>query len=72
MIRSNPINRFRTNSALMVVLKRSEWVPSAGRPHEVLLLPGAGHQALSEEIAEKPLWHQVRFLQRHLGVDPQP
>jgi hypothetical protein len=38
----------------------------------VLLLPGVGHLALSEEIAEKLLWHQVRFLQRHLGVDRRP
>jgi hypothetical protein len=37
-----------------------------------VLLPGVGHLALSEEIAEKLLWHQVRFLQRHLGVDRRP
>jgi dipeptidyl-peptidase 4 len=42
---------------------------AAGRPHEVLLLPGVGHQALTEEIGEPLLRHQVRFLQRHLGVD---
>jgi hypothetical protein len=23
-------------------------------------------------LAEKLLWHQVRFLQRHLGVERQP
>jgi dipeptidyl-peptidase 4 len=57
-----PAHTLRLSSALL----------AAGRPHEVLLLPGAGHQALSEEIAEKLLWHQVRFLQRHLGVDRQP
>ena len=39
---------------------------------EVLLLPGVGHQALSGEIAERLLWHQVRYLQRHLGEDRQP
>ena len=57
-----PAHTLRLSSALL----------AAGRPHEVLLLPGAGHQAPSEEIAEKLLWHQVRFLQRHLGVDRQP
>jgi dipeptidyl-peptidase-4 len=57
-----PAHMLRLSSALL----------AAGRRHEVLLLPGAGHQALSEEIAEKLLWHQVRFLQRHLGVDRRP
>jgi dipeptidyl-peptidase-4 len=54
-----PAHTLRLSSALL----------AAGRPHEVLLLPGAGHQAPSEAIAENLLWHQVRFLQRHLGVD---
>lgn len=44
------------------------WPP--GRPHKVLLLPGIGHQAMGVAITEKLLWYQVRFLQRHLGVDP--
>jgi dipeptidyl-peptidase-4 len=57
-----PAHTLRLSSALL----------AAGRPHEVLLLPGAGHQAPNEEIAEKLLWHQVRFMQRHLGVDRQP
>ena len=57
-----PAHTLRLSSALL----------AAGRPHEVLLLPGVGHQALSGEIAEKLLWHQVRFLQRHLGADRQP
>jgi dipeptidyl-peptidase-4 len=39
---------------------------AAGRPHEVLLLPGAGHQDITENL----LLHQVRFLQRHLGASP--
>ena len=44
---------------------------AAGRPHEVLLLPGAGHEALTiGQIGEQVLWHQVRFLQRHLGAAP--
>jgi len=48
-----PVNTLRLSAALQ----------AAGRPHEVLLLPGAGHQT----IAERLLWHQVRFLRRHLG-----
>jgi len=55
-----PVHTLRLSSALL----------AAGRPHEVLLLPGAGHQALSEEIGEQVLWHQVRFLQRHLRATP--
>jgi dipeptidyl-peptidase-4 len=56
-----PANTLRLSSALL----------AAGRPHEVLLLPGVGHQAMGAAITENLLWHQVRFLQRHLGVDPQ-
>jgi dipeptidyl-peptidase 4 len=47
-------------------LRLSQALLAAGRPHEVLLLAGAGHQAMTENL----LWHQVRFLQRHLGVPP--
>ncbi|MGE5136191.1 MAG: prolyl oligopeptidase family serine peptidase [Gemmatimonadota bacterium] len=53
-------NTLRLSSALL----------AAGRPHEVLLLPGAGHQAIGGELTEKLVWHQVQFLQRHLNVDP--
>src|SRR6202035_1800822 len=52
----HPANTLRLSSALL----------AAGRPHEVLLLPGVGHQALGAAITENLLWHQVRFLQRHL------
>ena len=55
-----PANTLRLSSALL----------AAGRPHEVLLLPGAGHQAMTSPATENLLWHQVRFLQRHLGVAP--
>jgi dipeptidyl-peptidase-4 len=51
-----PANTLRLSSALL----------AAGRPHEVLL-PGVGHQAMGLAISEKLLWHQVRFLRRHLG-----
>jgi dipeptidyl-peptidase 4 len=43
---------------------------AAGRPHEVLLLPGAGHQAFGSAVAEHLLWHQVRFLRQHLAAEP--
>jgi dipeptidyl-peptidase 4 len=52
-----PANTLRLSSALL----------AAGRPHEVLLLSGATHQAQST-IGENLLGHQVRFLQRHLGT----
>jgi dipeptidyl-peptidase 4 len=56
-----PVNTLRLSSALL----------AAGRPHEVLLLPGVGHQAMGFALTEQLLWHQVRFLQRHLGVGPE-
>jgi dipeptidyl-peptidase-4 len=55
----HPANTLRLSGALF----------AAGRPHEVLLLPGVGHQAIGAATTENLLWHQVRFLQRHLGVD---
>jgi dipeptidyl-peptidase 4 len=55
----HPANTLRLSSALL----------AAGRPHEVLLLSGVGHQAIGTAITENLLWHQVRFLRRHLGVD---
>lgn len=56
-----PANTLRLSRALL----------AAGRPHEVLLLPGVGHQAMGVSITENLLWHQVRFLQRHLNVHPR-
>jgi dipeptidyl-peptidase 4 len=55
----HPANTLRLSSALL----------AAGRPHEVLLLPGVGHQAVGAAITENLLWHQLRFLRRHLGAD---
>jgi dipeptidyl-peptidase 4 len=49
-------------------LRLSSVLLAAGRPHEVLLLPGLGHQAMGVAITEHLLWHQVRFLQRHLAA----
>ncbi|MFF5018825.1 alpha/beta hydrolase family protein [Streptomyces sp. NPDC001165] len=51
-------------------LRLSEALLAAGRPHEVLLLPGTGHQAFGADLTEGLLDHQVRFLREHLGVIP--
>jgi dipeptidyl-peptidase 4 len=52
----HPANTLRLSSALL----------AAGRSHEVMLLPGLGHQVMDGPVTEELLWHQVRFLQRHL------
>ncbi|MFS4093733.1 alpha/beta hydrolase family protein [Streptomyces sp. AF1A] len=51
-------------------LRLSEALLAAGRPHDVLLLPGEGHQPVGSARTEN-LLHQVRSLQRHLGVAPR-
>ncbi len=56
----HPANTLRLSSALL----------AAGRQHEVLLLPGVGHQAMDGPVTEQLLRHQARFLQRHLHVEP--
>ncbi|TCO55710.1 S9 family peptidase [Actinocrispum wychmicini] len=48
-------------------LRMSEALLAAGRQHEVLLLPGVGHDPMDASIAENLLSHQVTFFQRHLG-----
>jgi dipeptidyl-peptidase-4 len=53
-----PASTLRLSSALL----------AAGRPHEVLLLPGAGHQPLGSPITGKLLHHQLDFLRRHLNL----
>ncbi|HWO68701.1 MAG TPA: prolyl oligopeptidase family serine peptidase [Umezawaea sp.] len=53
----HPANALRLSRALL----------EAGRPHEVLLLPGVGHQAMGLAVSENLLRHQARFLRRHLG-----
>ena len=40
---------------------------AAGRPHEVLPLTGATHRVSDETADENLLWHEVRFLRRHLA-----
>jgi dipeptidyl-peptidase-4 len=57
-----PLHTLRMSGALL----------AAGRPHEVLLLPGLGHSDAGTPIAEHLLWYQLRFLQRHLHAEPRP
>jgi pimeloyl-ACP methyl ester carboxylesterase len=52
----HPANTLRLSSALL----------AAGRPHEVLLLPGAGHQPVGTPVTGNLLRHQAYFLRRHL------
>jgi dipeptidyl-peptidase-4 len=51
-----PANTLRLSTALL----------AADRDHELLLLPGVGHAALSSPSGAPMLHHQLRFLQRHL------
>ena len=53
-----PANTLRLSRALL----------AAGRPHEVLLLPGATHRVPDETTSENLDWHELRFLQQHLGA----
>ena len=55
-----PVNTLRLSSALL----------AAGRPHEVLLLPGATHDVRDEATSENLHWHEARFLQQHLAAEP--
>ncbi|MFF4044895.1 prolyl oligopeptidase family serine peptidase [Streptomyces sp. NPDC001816] len=59
-----------TNVRPVHTLRLSEALLAAGRPHEVLLLPGTGHQAFGTDLTEGLLDHQVRFLREHLGAIP--
>ena len=56
-----PVNTLRFSQALR----------AAGRPHELLLLPGIGHQPIGSAVTENLLNRQVRFLQGHLGVETE-
>jgi dipeptidyl-peptidase-4 len=57
----HPANTLRLSGALL----------AAGRPHEVLLLPGIGHQAMGTAVTESLLRYQADFLRRHLGGPPR-
>ncbi len=49
-------------------LRLSAALLAAGRPHEVLLLPDAGHSAIGGPLTQSLLSHQAQFLRRHLGA----
>jgi len=53
-----PANTLRLSAALL----------AAGRPHDVLLLPGVGHQAMGVPVTARLLDEQARFLKRHLSI----
>ncbi|WP_141203180.1 S9 family peptidase [Streptomyces griseorubiginosus] len=54
-----PVNTLRLSAALR----------AAGRPHELLILPGIGHQPVGSTVTRQLLERQVDFLRRHLGVE---
>ncbi|MET7689262.1 prolyl oligopeptidase family serine peptidase [Streptomyces sp. NPDC005483] len=58
-----------TNVPPVNTLRLSEALRSAGRPHELLLLPGTGHQPIGSTLTGNLLDRQVRFLRRHLDVE---
>ncbi|MEV7892093.1 alpha/beta hydrolase family protein [Streptomyces sp. NPDC002817] len=41
---------------------------AAGRPHEVYLMAGAGHQPVGTAVTAELLERQLRFLEGSLGV----
>ena len=49
-------------------LRLSAALLAAGRPHEVLPLPGATHRVSDEAAAENLLWHELAFLRRALSL----
>ena len=55
-----PVNTLRLSAALK----------AAGRPHELLVLPGIGHQQIGSTVTRQLLERQVDFLRRRLGVVP--
>jgi dipeptidyl-peptidase 4 len=58
-----PLHTLRLSAALL----------AAGRPHAVLPLPGASHRVTGEGVADRLLWHELRFLRDSLPTgDPRP
>jgi dipeptidyl aminopeptidase/acylaminoacyl peptidase len=53
-------------------LRLSAALLAAGRPHEVLPLPGATHLVSEQAVTENLLLHQLDFLQRALGLPRTP
>jgi dipeptidyl-peptidase-4 len=56
-----------TNVPVATTLRMSSALLAAGRPHEVLLLPGAGHPDMGPGVPAGLLPHQAHFLRRHLA-----
>ncbi|HEY4017768.1 MAG TPA: prolyl oligopeptidase family serine peptidase [Pseudonocardiaceae bacterium] len=54
-----PLHTMRMSAALL----------AAGKPHEVILLPGIGHRAIGSSATEGILLAQLDFLRRHLLGD---
>jgi dipeptidyl-peptidase-4 len=54
-----PLHTMRMSAALL----------AAGKPHEVILLPGMGHRAIGSSATEGILLAQLDFLRRHLLGD---
>jgi dipeptidyl-peptidase-4 len=48
-------------------LRMSAALLAAGKPHEVVLLPGVGHSAIGSAATEGILRTQLDFLRKHLG-----
>ncbi|WP_329224607.1 S9 family peptidase [Streptomyces canus] len=59
-----------TNVPAVNTLRLSEALRAARLPHELLLLPGTGHQPIGSTLTGQLLDRQVRFLRRHLDVGP--
>jgi dipeptidyl-peptidase-4 len=57
-VRSHPANTLRLSAALL----------AAGRPHDVHLIPGAGHQAIGSPATAAILHSQAEFLRHHLAA----
>ncbi|MGW1780689.1 prolyl oligopeptidase family serine peptidase [Streptomyces sp. NPDC002143] len=53
-------------------LRMSDALGAAGRPHDLVLLAGAGHQPVGAACTEEVLRHQVNFLHRHLAHPRSP
>jgi dipeptidyl-peptidase-4 len=49
-------------------LRMSAALLAAGKPHEVVLLPGVGHSAIGSSATVEILQVQLNFLHRHLGT----
>jgi dipeptidyl-peptidase-4 len=56
-----------TNVPVANTLRMSSALLAAGRPHEVILMPGVGHPSMGPGVPANLLKHQADFLLQHLG-----